>query len=252
MNAKDVTKKIAALMAAVAVVLASPMGAGEAAAVKQTRYNPDTDKPPANATPKPGVAMKQTSVCAVSAVLPGSQFSTIPANEVFEVKEMHRYATGKGQTIAVIDSGVAPNVRLPRLRGGGDYILGGDGLADCDHHGTLIAGIIAAGPAEGDAFTGVAPDATILSIRQTSARYAPDTRDGESTGPSSLSTLARAIVRAADSGATVINMSVTACVNATANVDLRELRGAMHYAMVTKDVVLVSSAGNAGGHHRAR
>lgn len=88
MNVKDMTKKCAAILTAFMLVSGLPVAVGSATAVKQTRFNPDTDKPPANETPKPGVAMKQTSVCAVSAVLPGSQFSTIPANEVFQVKEL--------------------------------------------------------------------------------------------------------------------------------------------------------------------
>ena len=71
-------------------------------------------------------------------------------------------------TVAVVDTGVNPSVRLPHLRGEGDYVDGGDGLTDCDTHGTVIASIIGAAPAEGDALVGVAPDAELLSIRQSS------------------------------------------------------------------------------------
>ncbi len=51
---------------------------------------------------------------------------------------------GDGQKIAVIDTGVARHRLLPRLIGGGDYVSHGDGTADCDRHGTIVAGIAAA------------------------------------------------------------------------------------------------------------
>ncbi|HTM83433.1 MAG TPA: S8 family serine peptidase, partial [Mycobacterium sp.] len=49
---------------------------------------------------------------------------------------------------AVIDTGVTPHPRLPNLVGGGDYVMsGGDGLSDCDAHGTVVASLIGAAPA---------------------------------------------------------------------------------------------------------
>lgn len=211
-------------------------------ALEPTSYIPGVDSSPEDSDPNPGIEMEQKTNCATSVVLPDSQFQTIPANVIFGVEQLHRYATGKGQKVAVIDSGVTPNVRLPELEGAGDYIMGGDGLTDCDHHGTLIAGIIAARPATGDGFIGVAPDASVVSIRQTSAAYGP--ADSKEKAPSSLDTLARAIVRATNHGATVINMSVTACLPASSVMDLTKLRGALHYAAVEHNVVVVSSAGN--------
>ena len=59
----------------------------------------------------------------------------------------HAVATGRGQRIAVIDTGVAPHPRLAgRLTGLGDMLTGGDGLDDCDGHGTAVAGLIGAAP----------------------------------------------------------------------------------------------------------
>ena len=230
----------AAVVAASAVVgLAFP---AQAQALEPTWYIPGVDSAPEDSDPKPGVEMEQKTYCASSAVMPNSQFQTIPANEVFNVEKLHIYATGKGQKVAVIDSGVERNVRLPDLQGAGDYIMGGDGLTDCDHHGTLIAGIVAARPASGDGFIGVAPDAGIISIRQTSAAYGPADHNDEA--PDSLDTLSRAIVRAVNNGATVINMSVTACLASGSAMDLTKLRGALHYAVVEKNVVVVASAGN--------
>lgn len=225
-----------------AATIAGCLGAPVAGALERTWYIEGVDTPPGDDDPKPGIEMEQKTNCATSAVLPDSQFESIPANEVFGVEKLHKFATGKGQKIAVIDSGVSKNVRLPDLVGAGDYIMGGDGLTDCDHHGTLIAGVAAARPATGDGFVGVAPDAGIISLRQTSAAYGPKNSDEQA--PSSVDTLSRAIVRAVNHGATVINMSVTACLPATSVMDLTKLRGALHYAVVEKNVVAVASAGN--------
>jgi hypothetical protein len=50
---------------------------------------------------------------------------------------------------------------------------GCDGLSDCDAHGTIVASMIAATPADPptDAFSGIAPDAELISIRQWSAGF---------------------------------------------------------------------------------
>lgn len=137
---------------------------------------------------------------------------------------------GAGQTVAVVDTGVDGSV--PQLQGAvlrGSDVLGGTGRGDtdCVGHGTFVAGIIAARPAPGLKFTGLAPAAKILPIVQTS-----DGRDGTAAG------MARAIRAAVDGGATVINVSA----NAPAPSD--PLRAAVEYA-AAKDVLIVASAGNA-------
>ena len=219
-------------------------------AIVEPKYDPARDIPPADGVPAPPLPMKQDTQCVVSAVLENSQFDSIPVNTVFETGRLGELAVGRGQTVAVIDSGVNPNVRLPNLIGGGDYIMGGDGLNDCDHHGTIIAGIIAAHRQDGDGFVGVAPEATILSIRQTSGAFKPERPpsgyDQIAQSASNLHSLAQSIVHAANMGATVINMSVTACFDAGVNVDTSALAGALYYAAVEKNVVLVSSSGNVG------
>ena len=238
------------LLAAVVFVIASLVGAGPASALAEPVFDPGRDTAPPDGVPAPPLPMKQDSVCVVSSILENSQFASIPVNTVFQVPRLNELAVGRGQTVAVIDSGVNPNVRLPNLIGGGDYVMGGDGLSDCDHHGTLIAGIIAARGAEGDGFVGVAPEATILSIRQTSGAFSPDRPpqgyDAVAKSASNLHSLAQAIVHAANMGATVINISVTACFDASIPVDTSALAGALYYASVEKDVVVVSSAGNVG------
>lgn len=239
------------LMLAAAPSISPPV----AWAIPEPVYDANRDVPPPDDTPGPpaGVTMELGAKCVVSGVLEGAKFDNIPVQDVLDVPLLHANATGKGQTVAVIDSGVNRNARLPELVGGGDYILGGDGLQDCDAHGTLIAGIIAARPARDDAFIGVAPDASIISIRQSSRAYKPDYtsssrgyNDEVAQTAASLHTLARAIVHAANMGATVINMSITACHKASMPVDTSALAGALHYAAVERDVVLVASAGNLG------
>lgn len=83
---------------------------------------------------------------------------------------------GQPMTVAVIDTGVSPHPFFRAgVQGGGDYVKQtpkGLGLEDCDGHGTEVAGIIAGNPADPDiGFIGMAPDAKILSIRQSSENY---------------------------------------------------------------------------------
>jgi len=238
-------------MAAVVAVMGALTAIPEAAALSPYVFDPAVDIAPPDAPPGPEFPMRQAYQCAASGQLEGSQFDSIPIDTVWGVPALHGFATGKGQTVAVIDSGVNRNDRLPRLLGGGDYILGGDGLFDCDHHGTLVAGIIAGQPRPGDGFVGVAPDASIVSIRQTSDAYEVDSaKTGnarEAQAASNLTTLARAIVHAASMNATVINISATACVDTSRQVDLHALAGALYFAAVVKDAVIVTAAGNLGG-----
>lgn len=152
---------------------------------------------------------------------------------------------GQGQRVAVIDTGVAPHPRLTRVEAGGDYVSSGDGTQDCDGHGTLVAGIIAAAPdPDGGEFAGVAPDAAIISIRQSSTRFGP-ADDPSVAGVGDVDTMAMAVRTAADLGATVINISSVAC--AAGGFDDGALGAALAYAVDTKDVVVVVAAGNVGG-----
>lgn len=236
------------MVAAGAVSMLMASAAGPAVAVAPPDIDSIPVSTPDDPNPAPAVPMQQRSTCATSATLADSDFTrAAPANVAFGVDELHRYATGKGITVAVIDSGVAPNVRLPRLTGGGDYIAATNGLEDCDHHGTLVAGIIGAAPSDTDGFVGVAPDASILSIRQTSSAYEPADKgpDAPAGGSSTLATLARSVVRAANSNdVDVINLSITACYPASTFVDTSDVAAALKYAVEVKDIVVVTAAGN--------
>ncbi|GAB92226.1 type VII secretion-associated serine protease mycosin [Gordonia rhizosphera] len=172
------------------------------------------------------------------------------AQQLMEVRAAWRYSTGKGVKVAVIDTGVQPSKRFKKVTGGGDFVSTGDGLDDCDGHGTMVAGIIAAQPGDDDGFAGVAPDAEIISIRQASLAYGPkDTNSGGGVGEmasssyGSVQTLAYAVVAAVQRGADVINISEVAC--APAGSDMRDdaLGAALQYAY-RRNVVVVAAAGN--------
>src|SRR5207253_127135 len=88
------------------------------------------------------------------------------------LQQVWKFTRGAGQTVAVIDTGVARHRLLPHLVPGGDYVSTADGTEDCDGHGTVVAGIIGAAPdSDRSAFSGIAPDATIVSMRQSSSKF---------------------------------------------------------------------------------
>lgn len=154
---------------------------------------------------------------------------------------------GAGQTVAVIDTGVARHRLLPHLVPGGDYVADGDGTADCDGHGTIVAGIIGAAPDPAGGFSGIAPDAAILAIRQSSTKFRASEHADGGDGVGDVESLAAAVRSAADQGATVINISSVACLAVGDALDDRALGAALAYAVDTRNVVVVAAAGNVGG-----
>ena len=156
----------------------------------------------------PAVAQAQDIACAVAA--PAADGSE-GAYDIEELAELRRLATGAGVKVAVIDTGVARNPQLDQLAPGADFVTPDDPqpFLDCDVHGTVVAGIIAGTQ------LGVAPDAEILAIRQSSAHYRAPRDPGENAAEfaaaGTLETLSHAIHNALDEGARVINMSVVSC-----------------------------------------
>jgi membrane-anchored mycosin MYCP len=207
--------------------------------------------PPPTGPVAPPDPTERKSVCGLGAVFPRTDFRVQPnAEALLDIADAWQFSRGAGQKVAVIDTGVNRHPRLGALEGGGDYVSGTDGLEDCDAHGTLVAGIIAAAPSPDDAFSGVAPEATILSIRQNSGVYAVKGSATAQNDPNSVSpgygnihTLALAISRAVDLGATVINLSETACAPVGAGLNDPELGLALRYAY-ERNVVVVAAAGN--------
>jgi len=323
--------------------------------------------------------MKQTAYCTEVGVLPGTDFRLQPKYmDMLNLQEAWQFGRGAGQKVAVIDTGVSPHPRFPHLIPGGDYIMSGDGLSDCDAHGTIVASMIGAAPANGatappaaprkpvtipttepppkapppqtvtlsplpqtvtmvppapppsaseappppqgpfglppaqgpapgpgqapapgqapsanragggtvtipsfsggrrvigvdsahgpapldppkpppapsptpDAYSGIAPDVDIISIRQSSQAFGlKDAYTGDEDPQTrakvdDVQTMARAIVHAANLGATVINISDVTCMSARNIVDQRALGAAVRYAAVDKNVVIVAAAGD--------
>ena len=173
-----------------------------------------------------------------------------PPAAAADLDQVRTIATGAGVKVAVIDTGVAQHPELNQLIPGNDYVTPDDPrpFDDCDAHGTVVAGIIAG------TTTGIAPDAEIIAIRQSSAHFRTTTApvpDGspeaeDIPGAGNLDTLARAIHNAIDLGADVINMSVVSCVEPqlAARVDTQDLRLALGRAELD-GVAVVAAAGNA-------
>ena len=151
-----------------AVLAVAAVGCPAAGAITPPEVDADT-APPSGAA-GPVQTMAQRGTCTVTGVIPGTDPGVVSPNQLtLDLAEAWRHSRGDGQTVAVIDTGVQPGPRLPNVEPGGDFVAGTDGLTDCDGHGTMVAGLIAGQPGA-DGFSGVAPGAQLLSIRQTSAR----------------------------------------------------------------------------------
>ncbi|WP_229684035.1 type VII secretion-associated serine protease mycosin [Nocardia camponoti] len=221
-------------------------GVGAPSAVAAGPPTIDGALTPGDAPPKPYTEVEPANACTSTRTTTSA--ATPPAQVFLGLDHAWQFSRGAGQTVAVIDTGVARHPRLPNLAGGGDYVASSDGTEDCDAHGTVVAGIIGAQPSSGDGFSGVAPDAQIIAIRQSSGNYRPkgtqvdpnDPKNGGGVG--NTTSLAQAVRHAADMGATVINISEVACGSPTMND--RTLGAAVQYAATVKDAVIVASAGN--------
>lgn len=240
-------RRIAVLLAAVtlATLSAPPVSAIAPPAIDPGAMPPDETGP--------DQPMEQRRVCSAPTSFPDAKFADPSwAATYLHLGDAQKFATGAGVTVAVIDTGVNASPRVPAEPGGDFVDKGGNGLSDCDSHGTLTASIIAGRPAPTDAFVGVAPEARLLSLRQTSEAFQPvgarvDPNDPNSTQTAgSIRSLARAIVHAANLGANVINVSEAACVKVTRPVDESTLGAAVNYAVNVKNVVVVVAAGNTG------
>lgn len=193
--------------------------------------------------------MRQNRPCSFNGVLPGFDPAAVPPSQsMLNLPEAWKVSRGADVTVAIIDSGVAPQKLLPHLTGGGDFIdPPANGLTDCDGHGTVVAGIIGAAPSP-DGFAGVAPEANLISIRQTSAQWSPKMPSGGDPSVKTagdILTAARAVRLAADiPGVKVINLSIVDCFATYKNVDQAPLGAAVRYAAVDKDIVVVAAAGN--------
>ncbi len=228
---------------------------------------PVRSDPPAGVRPGRAAGLRVPVRCDPVPADPSPATDRAAGDERLQLDAVHRLATGRGQLVAVIDTGVFPHERFgDRLRGGGDYLTGADGLDDCDGHGTEVAGILAAsdpdpagtGPApaarvgvgeasrnEGGA-VGIAPGARLLAIRQSSPSYEVADTDGSVRPAGDTQTLAEAVVLAVREGATVVNISEAVCLPPDQAASAGEaLHAALRFA-TDSDVVVVAAAGNVG------
>jgi len=162
-----------------------------------------------------------------------------PALAQLGAQKAWQHATGKGVTVAVVDSGV--DDRNPHLTGavlkGGDMVRSGTvdaGRKDTWGHGTTVAGIIAARRVEGSGVVGLAPDAMIMPVRVYYGEDVDSERDGTDPRPGRI---AEGIRWAADHGAQVINVSMSS------DADDPAMRSAVRHAE-RQGALVVASAGN--------
>ncbi|MGK8511969.1 type VII secretion-associated serine protease mycosin [Nocardia asiatica] len=241
--------------AACVLALSMSVGFGTTAAIphahaEKPTVSPNTPPPPGEPAAPPDKTERASNTPCVSTGSGGDGPTTPEAQRALNLEHAWRFSRGAGQLVAVIDTGVARHPRLPGLIAGGDYVSNSDGTEDCDAHGTLVAGLIAATEVDGQGFSGVAPEAQILTIRQTSRLYQKEGANRDK-GPDALPqgygttrTMASAIRRAADMGATVINVSEVACKPSYESFEDTDLGAAVRYAAIEKNVVVVVAAGN--------
>ena len=76
--------------------------------------------------------------------------------------------TGQGVQVGIIDSGISAKNRdldPDRILPGIDFVSGDNALTDTSGHGTFIAGIIGAARHNGFGISGIAPEATLVSMK---------------------------------------------------------------------------------------
>jgi hypothetical protein len=124
----------------------------------------------------------------------GERATAVPwEQQSLQLARTWQFAGGAGVTVGVVDTGVSKKAATLSRR---VTALGGAG-EDCVGHGTFVAGLIAAAPASGVQFAGVAQQARILAVRGTDAR-----------GAATATTVADGIRAAVDGGAKVIDVSL--------------------------------------------
>jgi subtilisin family serine protease len=163
-----------------------------------------------------------------------------------------RVTEGQGVTVAVIDSGVNPNVSdlTGSVITGPDYtgVDTPESSPDWGIHGTWMASLIAGHGHDGggSGILGAAPKSRVLSIRVITDRADPKFEEYEHESANHIQReLARAIRYATSHGASVISMSLG---YGAASLPVRSaLQNALNH-----NVVVVASSGNSGSTSAAR
>src|SRR5438093_6823321 len=157
-----------------------------------------------------------------------------PGIEVVDAQRAWSKATGRGVTVALMDTGVA---RHPDLDGSVlarlDFVGDGATQLDPSGHGTFVAGLIAA---HGESFKGVAPDAKLVSLRVLD-------QNGKGTMHSVLAAFDWLLQNRAQMHIKVLNLSFGAPQRSSYHREL--LAGVVESAWVA-GVTVVAAAGNGG------
>ncbi len=201
-----------------------------------------------------GAIVAMLGCAAVLALAPGTAAAadTIRTDQqwvlnMMDVPAAWSLTQGAGVTVAVIDSGVYPDVSdlAGSVTGGPDYtgVSTGRGNPDWGVHGTWMASLIAGhghGPGDDSGVMGVAPQSRILSVRVIPDRADPHySRYASEQEPAIQRSLASGIDYAVGHGAEVISMSI----------GYSAPNGAVRQALqqaYDHGVVVIASAGNSG------
>ncbi|MFD4948186.1 S8 family serine peptidase [Streptomyces sp. NPDC058409] len=178
------------------------------------------------------------------AIAPAASADTMRDREWYldrmQAAEMWKVSTGKGITVAVLDSGVIPSV--PELTG---KVLSGKNFVepqrgahkDKSGHGTAMAMLIAGNGVNGSGVKGLAPGAHILPLTVFGS--------SKESGTNSVPALVAAIRYAADSEAKIINMSLGFEDFMLAGGEKAQIQEAVDYA-VGRGKLLLAATGNRG------
>lgn len=148
----------------------------------------------------------------------------------------HRLATGRGVTVAVIDSQI--DIHHPELRQSIRYaedLVGSGPPGSPEIHGTAVAGVIASAANNTEGIVGIAPDAGLAALR---ACWAPE-RNASAARCSSFS-IAQALEVALELDTKIINLSLTGPTDTLLGRMLDE-------AMARGIIVVAASADEPGG-----
>ncbi|HEY6278937.1 MAG TPA: S8 family serine peptidase [Streptosporangiaceae bacterium] len=165
--------------------------------------------------------------------------------KAMDVPAAWKISRGRGVTVGVLDTGVDPSA--PDLTGsvvdGPDFAKGIDppGYQPPYLHGTFIASLIAghgSGPGHAGGVIGVAPAASVLSVRVIPDDSEPGLRVYNRSSAYD-DTIGQGIRYAVRHGVSVINMSLGGPEAS------RDMRAAIGYA-ISRGVVVVAAAGNGG------
>jgi hypothetical protein len=141
----------------------------------------------------------------LTSIAPTGRLNLQHSVQALRLEQAHRWATGLGVRVAVVDTGV--DVDHPDLRGriarANNFVDAGSQTFNTDIHGTAIAGVIAANANQKVGLVGVAPRSEIYALKACWQQPA-----GARTAVCDSYTLAKAVDFAIAHGAQVLNFSL--------------------------------------------